>query len=214
MAELPAWVNEQIKKGVSLSDCLEMVRSLNEKDKEEKRVKRDERNAEREMKKAALEHEHKVRELALKEGELKIAKAQGGKLNGNSSVQTSRVKFPKLVEGQDVDVFLRPFEKLAALHKKERSEWTIHLVPLLTGKALEAYSRLSDGESGRYGRSKKAVLKRYELTSEAYRDKFRQTRQKTDESFKDYQVRPEKYLAHWCEREEIHGQFTQLYDLY
>ena len=46
---------------------------LNEKDKEEKK-----RNAEREMKKAALEHELKVRELALKEWELKIAKAQGG----------------------------------------------------------------------------------------------------------------------------------------
>ena len=23
----------------------------------------------------------------------------------------------------------------------------------------------------------------------------------------------EKYLAHWCERGEIHGQFNQLYDL-
>ena len=213
MAELPAWVSEQIKKGVSLSDCLEMVRLLNEKDKEEKRVERDERNAEREMKKATLEHELKVRELALKEEELKIAKAQGGKLNGSSSVQTSRVKLPKLVEGQDVDVFLRSFEKLAALHKWERSEWAIHLVPLLTGKALEAYSRLSDAESGRYDRIKEAILKRYELTSEAYRDKFRQARQKTDESFKDYQVRTEKYLAHWCEREEIHGQFNQLYDL-
>ena len=58
---LPAWVSEQIKIGVSLSDCLEMVSLLNEKDKE-KRVERDERNAEREMKKATLEHEHKIRE--------------------------------------------------------------------------------------------------------------------------------------------------------
>ena len=86
MAELPAWVSEQIKKGVSLSDCLEMVRLLNEKDKEEKGVERDERNAECEMKKATLEHELKVRELAFKEEELKIAKAQGGKLNGSSNV--------------------------------------------------------------------------------------------------------------------------------
>ena len=50
------WVSEQIKKGVSLSDCLEMVRLLNEKDKEDKKVERNERNAQRQMKKATLEH--------------------------------------------------------------------------------------------------------------------------------------------------------------
>lgn len=87
------------------------------------------------------------------------------------------------------------------------------MVPLLTGKAFEAYSRLSDGESGKYGKIKEAILKRYELTSEAYREKFRQARQQSDESFKDYQVRTEKYLSHWCEREDIHGQYNSLYDL-
>lgn len=53
------------------------------------------------------------------------------------------------------------------MHKWDKSEWAIHLVPLLTGKALEAYSRLSDGESGKYDKIKEAILKRYELTSEA-----------------------------------------------
>uniref|UniRef100_A0A8W8LH45 CCHC-type domain-containing protein n=1 Tax=Magallana gigas TaxID=29159 RepID=A0A8W8LH45_MAGGI len=213
MSELPSWVNDQIKKGASLSDCLEMLKLLSEKDREERKIEREERQAEREMKKAALDHEFKVKELALKEEELKVARANGGKLNGSSSVQNSHVKLPKLEEGQDIDVFLRSFEKLAALHKWDKSEWAIHLVPLLTGKALEAYSRLSDGESGKYDKIKEAILKRYELTSEAYREKFRQARQQSDESFKDYQVRTEKYLSHWCEREDIHGQYNSLYDL-
>lgn len=167
MSELPSWVNDQIKKGASLSDCLEMLKLLSEKDREERKIEREERQAEREMKKAALDHEFKVKELALKEEELKVARANGGKLNGSSSVQNSHVKLPKLEEGQDIDVFLRSFEKLAALHKWDKSEWAIHLVPLLTGKALEAYSRLSDGESGKYDKIKEAILKRYELTSEA-----------------------------------------------
>lgn len=213
MSELPSWVNDQIKKGASLSDCLEMLKLLSEKDREERKIEREERQAEREMKKAALDHEFKVKELALKEEELKVARANGGKSNGSSSVQNSHVKLPKLEEGQDIDVFLRSFEKLAALHKWDKSEWAIHLVPLLTGKALEAYSRLSDGESGKYDKIKEAILKRYELTSEAYREKFRQARQQSDESFKDYQVRTEKYLSHWCEREDIHGQYNSLYDL-
>lgn len=79
MSELPSWVNDQIKKGASLSDCLEMLKLLSEKDREERRVEREERQAEREMKKAAFEHEVKVKELALKEEELKIAKANGEK---------------------------------------------------------------------------------------------------------------------------------------
>ncbi|XP_052713999.1 uncharacterized protein LOC128187632 [Crassostrea angulata] len=154
MSELPSWVNDQIKKGASLSDCLEMLKLLSEKDREERKIEREERQAEREMKKAALDHEFKVKELALKEEELKVARANGGKSNGSSSVQNSHVKLPKLEEG----------------------------------KALEAYSRLSDGESGKYDKIKEAILKRYELTSEAYREKFRQARQQSDESFKDYQV--------------------------
>jgi hypothetical protein len=166
-----------------------------EKEKEERRAEREERNAEREMKKAALEHEVKVRELAVKEEEIKLALAHGGKVSGSSTVQRSHVKLPKFEEGQDVDVFLRSFEKMAALHKWEKSDWAIHLVPLLTGKALEAYSRLSDSDSGKYDRIKEAVLKRYELTSEAYRNKFRQARQGSDESFRDYHVRIEVFVS-------------------
>lgn len=96
MSELPSWVNDQIKKGASLSDCLEMLKLLSEKDREERKIEREERQAEREMKKAALDHEFKVKELALKEEELKVARANGGKSNGSSSVQNSHVKLPKL----------------------------------------------------------------------------------------------------------------------
>ena len=55
-------------------------------------------------KKAGLEHELKVRGVAMKEEEFKIAKEEGGKLNGISSVQTSRVKLSKYV---DVKMWIR-----------------------------------------------------------------------------------------------------------
>lgn len=119
---VPSWVSDQIKQGASLSDCLEMLKLLSEKDREERRVEREERQTNREMKKAAFEHEVKVKEIALKEEELKIARANGGKLNGSSSAQNFHVKLPKLEEGQDVDVFLRSFEKMAALQKWDKSE--------------------------------------------------------------------------------------------
>ncbi|XP_062602760.1 uncharacterized protein LOC134264483 [Saccostrea cucullata] len=84
---------------------------------------------------------------------------------------------------------------------------------MLAGKALEAYSRLSDADSDNYEIIKTAILKRYELTSEDYREKFRQGKQSNDESFKDFVVRVERYLNHWCEREKIDSDFGKLYDM-
>lgn len=84
---------------------------------------------------------------------------------------------------------------------------------MLSGKALEAYSRLSDEESDNYDAIKTAILKRYELTSEAYRDKFRKCRQFSDELFKDFVVRAERFFHHWCDRENIGSDYELLFDL-
>lgn len=124
-----------------------------------------------------------------------------------------RAKVPRFQEGQDPDVFLRSFEKLANLHKFPKLEWPVRLIPLLTGKALEAYSRLSDGESRDYDRIKAAILTRYELTADTYREKFRVSKQGQDESFKEYHVRMENFLRRWCERESVGNDFDKMYDL-
>ena len=66
---------------------------------------------------------------------------------------------------------------MLSLHKCPKPEWAVRLVPLLSGKALEAYSRLHDDECNDYEKIKTGILIRYELTAEAYRDKFRLSRQ-------------------------------------
>jgi len=83
----------------------------------------------------------------------------------------------------------------------------------LSGKALEAYSRLSDFESRDYDQIKAAILTRYELTAETYREKFRVSKQGQDESFKEYNVRMENFLRRWCERESVGNDFDKMYDL-
>ena len=77
------------------------------------------------------------------------------------------INLPKFHEGQDPDVFLKSFEKLAALHKIPKLEWALRLVLLLCGKALEAFSRLPDEDSRNYDEIKTAILSRYELTAAA-----------------------------------------------
>ena len=54
-------------------------------------------------------------------------------------------------------MFLKSFEKLAALHKIPKLKWALRLVPLLCGKALEAFSRLPEEDSRNYDEIKTAI---------------------------------------------------------
>ena len=60
----------------------------------------------------------------------------------------------------------------------------------------------------RYIKVKKAILKRYELTSEAYRRKFRNSRRAADETLAEWSVRLTRYVDQWMEAEDI-DPFTQ-----
>ena len=180
----PKWSDDLIEKGESVALCLETWREM-------KQTERDERAADRELKKAEIERDGELRkaeierdrelrkaeterEVKLKELEIRDKEV----LTGGKEVKVTdrQPKLPKFVEGQDPDVFLKSFERLVTLHKFRKPEWAVRLVPLLSGKALEAYSRLHD-ECNDYEKIKTGISIRYELTAEAYRDKFRLSRQ-------------------------------------
>ena len=200
LAGLPEWVSELISKGESVSACLSLY-------KEMQATEREERAAEREMRKTEIEREVRLKELEFREKEL----SQGA--NRVHSSDKLKSKLPKFKEGDDPDVYLKSFERLLVLHKVHKREWALRLIPLLTGKALEAFSRLREEDSVEYEKVKTAILVRYELTLEAYREKFRNAFQLHDESFREYTVRVEGFFRHWCEREDISVNFEKLFDL-
>ena len=53
--------------------------------------------------------------------------------------------------------------------KWNRSTWATQLNPLLTGKAVEVYNRLSPEEAMDCERLKVALLQRYDFTERGYR---------------------------------------------
>ena len=75
---------------------------------------------------------------------------------------------PRFNEGGDIDVYFHTSEKLAEAYKLKDDTWTTRLAALISGKALKAYARMDREESLEYKIVKKAILRRYELTSEAY----------------------------------------------
>ena len=82
----------------------------------------------------------------------------------------------------EIDAYLQRFERFARANEWDTSTWAASLSALLTGKALEAYSRLPDEDANDYEKLKEALFKRYNLTEEGYRNKFRKSIPMNDES--------------------------------
>ena len=61
--------------------------------------------------------------------------------------------------------------------------WTLRLAPQLTGKAQQAYAALSATDATDYRKVKEAILRRYDISEETYRQRFRSERRKAEEAY-------------------------------
>ena len=66
-------------------------------------------------------------------------------------------------------------------------------------EALDVYSRLSEEAASDYSKMKITLMKRYDLTEDGYRRKFRVSTPETDESPDQVIVRLSPYLIRWFE---------------
>lgn len=108
-------------------------------------------------------------------------------------------KIPKYQEGEDIEAYLRTFERLAHANDWPQNTWAPRLAALLTGKAREAYALMPLDEIDSYDQVKIAVLKKYQLGSEAYREKFRTSYKQPDERFQEWGTRVGQYFDRWLE---------------
>ena len=111
----------------------------------------------------AEERERLKEEKELAEIKLSIEKAKSE--NGNRNQSTgNNVRAPKLPVFQcgkdNLDVYLNRFERYANAQQWSKDVWAVHLSALLTGKALDTYSRLDDDDAHNYEKVKAAILKR------------------------------------------------------
>ena len=125
-----------------------------------------------------------------------------------------RPQLPKFDEKMDdIDAYLERFERYANSQHWEEDTWAVSLSPLLTGKALEVYSALPIVEANIYQGLKTAILRRYQLTTEGFRQKFRNAVPEREEGAKQFGARIKRYLDRWIDLSEIERNFAELYDL-
>ncbi|XP_071944659.1 uncharacterized protein [Antedon mediterranea] len=93
-------------------------------------------------------------------------------------MRLKEVQIAKLSDSDDIENYLTTFERIANTYEWRKEHWVVKLIPHLTGKARAAYASLPVTESNQYDIVKKAILQRYDITEETYRQRFRSIKKK------------------------------------
>ena len=139
------------------------------------------------------------KELKIKEMELQ-AQAQVTASSATTPPPRNKdAKSPKLPsfidEKDELDSYLLRFERYAENASWEKDTWAIKLSALLTGRAMNVYTRMSDADASDYDKLKKALLTRYNYTEDGYRKRFREAMPETEETPDQFVIRLKNYLA-------------------
>ena len=102
---------------------------------------------------------------------------------------------PFLDKKDELDSYLLRFEHYAENASWEKDTWAIKLSALLTGRAMDVFTRMSDTDANDYDKLKKALLTRYNYTEDGYRKKFREIKPETEETPDPFVIRLKNYLA-------------------
>ena len=124
-------------------------------------------------------------------------------------------KLPALVDRKDdLDSWLLRFERFATTSGWAKESWCTSLSALLTGRAFEAFCRLSETEATDYDRVKEVLQKRYNLTEDGYRQRFRTCSPEEEENPSTFIVRTKTYLERWMKLAEAPRTYEALRDLF
>ena len=217
--------------GFEGKDILEYVKEQQKLDREERAAWREDRKRADESEKKKRADEIKIqiaqieaakeqakieaeKELALKELELKAQQSQAGASLAATPPPRNKdaksTKLPSFVDEKDeLDSYLLRFERYAENASWEKDTWAIKLSALLTGRAMNVYTRMSDADASDYDKLKKALLTRYNYTEDGYRKRFREATPETEETPDQFVIRLKNYLAKWL---ELSGSSPQNFD--
>ncbi|XP_061184347.1 uncharacterized protein LOC133192347 [Saccostrea echinata] len=130
------------------------------------------------------------------------------------SENSSNAKFPNMPVfdevKDDIDSYLRRFERYAAAQKWKLDSWAVNLSALLRGRALDVYALLPQEKALDYDALKTALLKRFEKTEDGFRQKFRKSRPEVGETFSQFVVRLDRRI----ELGRVDKTFEGLYDMF
>ena len=182
---------------------LEERRLAREADLEERKI---ERERAFELEKLKLEYESRAAGTARIHPGTQVNGETGFRLNdGYRSV-------PNFDEAE-VEMFFSQFERVAHELKWPQQFWHILVQSRFRGKANQVYNALDGDQVRDYDLLKTQVLRAYQLTNEAYRQKFRNAKKLDSETFSEFVFRKESMFDRWVRTEDIGLDYQKMREL-
>ena len=185
--------------------------------KEEQAAAKEEREqaAAREERAQTAAKEERDQERALKRLELEIEQQRLNSQNSRVGApvrasETESYQMKKLMQpfkvGEDVGLFLVNFERTCEKLSFAPETWPQRLLTLLPCEAAEVVARLSAGDADDYDKVKSSLLKRYRLSAEAFRQRFRNASKKSSEGYSEFAYGLKTNLIEWRSEERRVGK--------
>ena len=112
----------------------------------------------------------------------------------------SKSRLPVFDEGKDnMESYIERFERWAKGRKIPEDSWALELSILLQGKSLDVYTRMGTDKALDYKSLKLALMERFRLTEEGFRQKFRNARPEKGETPSQFIVRISSFIQKWFE---------------
>ncbi|XP_064472919.1 uncharacterized protein LOC135387751 [Ornithodoros turicata] len=113
----------------------------------------------------------------------------------------------------DLDAYLLRFERLATGQRWAKEQWATALSVCLSGDALGVFARLTPEDSADYDKVKLALLQRFRLTAEGFREKFRSGKPMEGETGTQFAARLSNLFDRWVDLSETKHDYVNLRNL-
>ncbi|XP_070179026.1 uncharacterized protein [Littorina saxatilis] len=184
-----------------------------EREERQKELEREERRREREM-----EHQLKQKELEIRQAEIGAgshAPQNGRDSHTNVGARPVYPRLPAFREQQDdIDSYLFRFETHAKSLGWEETRWITYLSALLEGNALNLYHSLAAAGELTYQCLKENLLKKFQCTSETFRQKLRNIRPSEKEPFQTFGIELRRLFDRWVALSDITTDVEGLVNLF
>ncbi|KAH6929292.1 hypothetical protein HPB50_025951 [Hyalomma asiaticum] len=183
-------------------------------------MKRESEDKERETVRRKEEAEIQIREIERLRLQLQIVvvKCAGSVREENAEIQAdARLSMRDLLQpykmSEDIALFLVNFERTCARVGFDRATWPQKLLTVLPCEAADTLARLPETDADDYNKIKAALLKKFRLSTEAFRRRFRDAQKTTSETFQEFAFNLKADLVEWLKGEGVYEDRDKVVDL-
>ena len=146
------------------------------------------------------EHEEQVRTMQAQIDMMQVWMDRSQEREEQRTKRTEELRqltLTKLTPSEDIEAYLSTFERMMEAFKVKKELWAFKLAPQLSGKAQQAFAAMDRTKTSDYTEVKAAILRRYDVSEETYRQRFRVAKRTSGEGYLELATRLRDLAEKW-----------------